>query len=521
MQCRLVSAVCLWLACALSASAGPEDIALQKERQREVQEETDYTVRRMQTLLRALQFYQANPAAQRQALEEMAGSLAGLSRRQMNEVLQRLDAAGRAEEAGKSQQEIVAAYGKHREILDALKDMLNRLDALQTLEQAADRFDKHARAQLTLHLAGSQNAEDRSALADPHLSFTERLLIERRVAKRPVENKKQIDDQKEMRNDVLHLYKQVVDLRPKLSEEHQLRVRNMEKVAGEQRLVEKLVQSVVKMQVEGESPERREKRLQEAFALQAQLAGHYQELARVLRLPADLLALLREARDRVDQAIQKQEAIRQQTKPEELADQAKPEPKAKTDEPTIINGPKDLADKASLEKVTAAAKEAEKLRQLAKDEAQLQFDTKETATLLKPVAQDAVANLEKAQEAMKKAKDALARSDAKEAVAPEEKAKADLVAARKDLDKLLDKLEKEKTDPLTALEKTAEKLDQLIKEQKATREMTEKVAREKANTKAAQATQKQKELAKETAELKNEPLPSRDKIEPAIYNEEK
>ena len=54
----------------------------QQEKQRQVQAETDHVVRRITTMLRVMQFYEiASP--EKKIMEEMSGTLAGLSRNQM------------------------------------------------------------------------------------------------------------------------------------------------------------------------------------------------------------------------------------------------------------------------------------------------------------------------------------------------------------------------------------------------------------------------------------------------------
>src|SRR5262249_62222993 len=62
--------------------------------------------------------------------------------------------------------------------------------------------------------------------------------------------------------------------------------------------------------------------------LQWKTAGDLRDLARALRTPADKLAALREARQRIDKAIGQQEALRQQAEkdPEKPDGEKKPAP---------------------------------------------------------------------------------------------------------------------------------------------------------------------------------------------------
>ena len=74
------------------------------------------------------------------------------------------DAAAKTRDDQESAQEVGAAYNRHREIITSLKDLLSRYDAVKSLEQLADRFDKSAAGQLELYLQTSQvirNARER------------------------------------------------------------------------------------------------------------------------------------------------------------------------------------------------------------------------------------------------------------------------------------------------------------------------------------------------------------------------
>src|SRR5262249_32666869 len=124
---------------------------------------------------------------------------------------------------------------------------------------------------------------------------------------------------------------------------------------------------------------------------------------------------------------------------------------AETRVPRIIDGQKE-----ALAKAVEMALAAEKNLELAKKQSRGEVDTKDTANFLKPLAKDAAQTLEKAEQAMKESKDALAKNNAKKAEMPQEKASHELKEARKEIDKLIAAAEKEKNDPLAALKKAAE-----------------------------------------------------------------
>ena len=163
---RCALALCVTFAACLSLRADEpdqqtqQDLLLQQDRQKQIQAETDYVVRRMGTMLRVLDFYQLDKAAEKKMLEDVAGVLGGLSKTQMREVILRLEAAAQAKSSEQSTKEVEAAYARHREILDTLKTMLARFDAIRSLDQAADRLDKQSQQQLELHFLTSQVARD-------------------------------------------------------------------------------------------------------------------------------------------------------------------------------------------------------------------------------------------------------------------------------------------------------------------------------------------------------------------------
>src|SRR5206468_3426758 len=111
--------------------------------------------------------------------------------------------------------------------------------------------------------------------------------------------------------------------------------------------------------------------------------------------------------------------------------------------------------------------------------------------------------LDSAEKAMKEAKEALAKNDAKKSQAPQEKASQELKQARQDLDRMIAAAEKEKTDPLAALQKAAEQLDKIIKEQTDTRDQTQESAQRKQDNKLPELSGKQKDLAQQTKALKD------------------
>lgn len=503
-----------------------EELALQQERQKQIKADTESMVRRLGTMLRVLDYYQIDKAGERKMLEEMSGVLSGLSKNQMNEVIQRLEAAAQAKDEAKSSEEVQQAYARHREILDSLKNLLSRHDAVRNLDQAADRLEKFAKNQLELHFQTGQLIKDSMDRANPNLSPTQRLLMAKR-RNFNLEPKRQGDAQIEIHHDVDIVIQQVLDLRPKLPDEQKERVALMQKVAGEQRLLENLTLASKKLKTWG-TPTQKFEVWTSVNETQWKAAGQMKELARILRVSSELLAVLREARERVDQAIVKQEELNKETKTnlakEEEAketDPIKELPKPQVVFPDLTPLPaapktKSIDRKAALEKATQDALAVEKSQALGKEQARLEYDTKDTADLVKPHVQELAKKLDKAEEAMKDARDALIKNQPKEATAPQDKAATTLKEVRKELDTLIAAAEKQKDDPLTALKKAADDVEKLLKEQTDTRDKTKDTVGEKQNLKVPELAKSQKDLANRTEQLKDTPLPTKDDAKNAL-----
>src|SRR5262245_45451235 len=80
----------LWLA-SLAGADSAKDAPSQQEKQKQVQAETDKTVRRMNAMVRLLVYNQLDKASETKLLDEVAQTLQGLSRDQMTEIVARLE----------------------------------------------------------------------------------------------------------------------------------------------------------------------------------------------------------------------------------------------------------------------------------------------------------------------------------------------------------------------------------------------------------------------------------------------
>src|SRR5260370_31542923 len=114
LACASVAVLLLWL----PGGRGEEaDLAVQKERQKQIQAETDQFVKKVGTMLRVLEYYQVDKAAEPKMLKEVAVALSSLSKKQMTQLIARLDPAAQTPDQTNAEQEIQEAYSPHTEIL--------------------------------------------------------------------------------------------------------------------------------------------------------------------------------------------------------------------------------------------------------------------------------------------------------------------------------------------------------------------------------------------------------------------
>jgi len=509
------------------ARAGSEaDLAAQQERQKQIQTDTDQVVRRVGTMLRVLEYYQVEKGIEKKMLEEVAITLAGLSRDQMSQVITRLDAAARAGDPAKSEKEVSEAYIRHREILDSLKGLLSKYDAVKSLDQVAERLDKAARIQLELHLVTNQLIQNAMERQKPYLTPLQRNALLKQFPNVLLEKKQQGDSEGDLRKDVEIVLKQASDLRAKLPAEQQERLKALEELAAKQRIMENFYRAIIKLGV----PFNQFDTWKAGNKLQWEIAGQLRDLARVLRAPHDNLTALRQVRDRLEQTLRIQENLKEETeqspKNEKQDDPAAANKTAVPPNKLTFPGTNPLPDVArnpkTGEKLTPkeqAAKEeqaAQKAADLSAQQARLQFETQETEALAKPIAKDIADKIQTAEKAMETAKTALEKKTPAKAVIPQEKAVDSLREAKIEVEKMLAAAEKQKNDPLAALQKAAETVEKLLKDQTATRNQTKDAAKDEHNLKLPTLANKQTELAKRTEDLNEAALPNKEKTQAAL-----
>jgi hypothetical protein len=191
--------------------------------------------------------------------------------------------------------------------------MMDQRDLLRSLDEAAEQMEKHAKDVLDLHLATRQLILDREELQRPMIDVTRRVLIVKRLRNHIVESRQHFDRHNEIGQDVASLLRRIDALAPKLDKERQERIESMKRLERDR-------QVQANFKVAGDKLKNmtiawnRTELYREGNDMQAKLSRDLQEMARVLRTPADLLAALKEAATRVEEAIKKQAEVTEETK---------------------------------------------------------------------------------------------------------------------------------------------------------------------------------------------------------------
>ncbi|HWG43902.1 MAG TPA: DUF4175 family protein [Gemmataceae bacterium] len=471
---------------ALRAAEAVPDLTTQEERQKQIQAETDRLVRRMETMIRVLQYNRLDKLAEKQLIDQVASTLNGLSREQMTHLIAALEKAGKAKGEARSQG-LKEAQDRHEQIVLGLKGLLARFDAVKSLDQAAERLDKMARDELDQHLQNVQLAwEDKN----------------RPSPQRDRESRQRADhlagEQSFIHRDLSILLDQMAGLRKLLPPEQQESLRKMEGAAKSAQLLDNLVTASRHLRTVG-APAERHARWRNAADLQWQAAGDIQELARVLRGSTKKLEALREARQKVERAIEDQDIVRQST----LTPPEKEKPDVRPEDMPELN--------------------LQWARGLSSREAALEFDTRGLRALLQPHVKELADKLNPIEKTMREAQNALRdqatrRPPITEATKPQETAAARLREVKTELDRLITETETAQADPLANLKDTLAKVEQIIKEQKDVRDKTDEAEKTAQTQRLPFMAPKQEDLAKRTEEIQQQPTAAKTETKKALDN---
>jgi hypothetical protein len=434
--------------------------------QKQTQAETQRLASRLDGMLRVLAYHQLDATAEQKIMDEAAGSLKGLSREQMKDILARLDQAVKTPSPIETDQHLDAAHEKHREVLDRLRLLITRFESMRSLEQAAQQIDKIAKEQVNLRERVQRADQQRREAPQGRPS---------RRGMRPESPSSQAMRQQDLARDTEAVLQKIDELKTDVPEELKPRIDRTLEIAQERQLLETMRDAANHI---------RYRNAREADDRQIQATSDLERLARTLRAPTEKLAALQEARDRVQKLIPKQQALR--------------------DESEAAKDPR----QADSREARPNTREANANKQAAQ-QTELQVQTRDTQDLIKEHATDVAGELKKADKAMAEAKDRLRTAQPQKAVEPQDKAVKNLETAKERLDQLVAEEEKRQRDPLVGLQKAIEDLEKLIAEQqKAQHQAKNAIQQQKPQDLKPQAP-KQQNLAYKAEEVARRPMAAR------------
>ncbi|MFO0843877.1 MAG: hypothetical protein U0797_16020 [Gemmataceae bacterium] len=499
---RFVSLAAVLVLVAGLYAVPPEDGELgePKDKQRQVQQDTEKLLRRVETVIRVLEYNRLGASAQKAMLDEVSKTLAGVSREQMEALLASLEKASAAKGDARTG-ELKKAGEHHERIVLELKGLLAKFDAVRSLDQAAERFEKLGFDQAEQALSAVQLVVDAEVVAP----------TDRRRDPIPGRVQRAGSEQTFLSKDFANLVLQVIDLRGKLPEEQKQRAVALVDRVKTKKIAEASYRVI---EVYRNSPYHngRERTLAKAVPAQWDLSEQMLGLSRVLRGPQERLTALRESKRRLDRAIEDQLAVK--------ADTLTP--------PKLEGGDVNQEAQADLAR-RAEEEEAARMRfggrrggfgfdrrkgeefldptnpaqvhgkQMGDRQGWLEFDTRMTRGTLAPHFAGLAGQLESVEGLMRDSQQGLRRQHKPDEVTPaQDEALTGLREVQAEVVRLLAEEENARTDPLANLKDALARVEQIIRDQKQLREETDKRIERRQNDKLAKDAPRQNELARRT-----------------------
>ncbi len=434
-----------------TTSDGADDLTGRIDAQKAAQAQLDQAARRLDTMLRVLRYQKLEAHEEHKLVQEASQILKGLSEREMNEVLGRLEIARKAPAVNAGETD--KAFEKHLVIMSKLRELGLRRDAVRSLAEAAARARKTAREQGRLQ--GAVAGEIAAATA-PRQSA--------RAAMGRISQA--IDSQRDLNTEVSLLMRQASALENQLDLAHKAKLKKGLDEARNAGLLDRMNRIPSQLSADGVSQDRAG-RLRPVLEESRQAAETLLTMARLWREDEPATAALRRLDERAAAVEEKLAQAREQ------------------------GG----ATGASEEE----RREAQELQAEVTREA---FDLSRDAVDKAP---EAAQPLREAADQLRAAQEKNLNSDPMGAKPLEERARESLAKARQKLDELMEKREKEKTAKKEAEHK--ERLDKLAKNEAELAQKTKQAAERPEGQAPMSGTdndslaRKQAELARETIDL--------------------
>jgi hypothetical protein len=469
------------------ALASDPDLSDKRDRQAQVQADTEQLARRIGTMLRVLEHYKLDPTGEKKLLDDAASTLQGLSQKQMTEVLAKLDAAMQAADDETVQKNVAAAYDGHREALRKLKNLLGRFDSVRDLDSAVIRFEKLARDELELSFRVADVLQDSLDGSSLDVNRRRRAL---RAEFPTARARHDADEQADYCRELETLLRQLEAIKAALHADHLERLLQAERMVQNRELPAALVELATRIRPEG-IIENRHRDWARAIEGGWVASGQLQEVAQSLRQRRDKVQVLREARQSLAAVIEQlSQEMRESVEfyshpPTQQADQVGFGRRQPADDPIGTR---------SRQHADAAGRLGHAVRAV-------RFQIGTNAAGSTDSLTRAADTLHLTDQSFRKVAPLFAR-------AFQILADAQLRHALAELDIAAAHAEKERSDSLAATKAALDQVEQLIKEQQQVRDDTQKNAQTNDDAAAKKQAPKQQELAKQGADIANMPLPT-------------
>lgn len=479
-------AIALLVGSVAMAAASDPDLAAKRDRQAQVQADTDQLARRLGTMLRVLEHYKLDEAGEKKLLNEAAVTLAGLSQQQMSEVLTKLDAAMQAADAETSTKNLTAAYEGHREALRKLKGLLGRFDAIRDLDTATLRIDKLARDELELSFRVADVLQDSLDSVATDANRRRRAV---RTEFPSVRAKHDADEQADYCKSFSSIVQQLGSLKYSLKPDDMARLDRAFRLALNSDLTTNMVDLATRIRP-ADMIEERNRDWMRAVNGGWAVSGQLQEMAETLRMPRDKVQLLRESRQKV--AILIEELSKEMRESVEFFSQPPTPP----------------VERAFGRRMAIDDPTSSRARQHADTASRLGHAARTVGYQMATQAPTPATHLANAAETIHLADQAFRRIAPLFARPLQLLAESQLRLALNELDATIAKTATERSDALAATKAALDQIDKLIKDQKQLREDTLPTIQNPNSDVAKKQATKQQELAKQGADVADMPLPA-------------
>ena len=452
-----VSLLCFLISLPVLAQ-GQTTTKVKIERQESTALQTEKATKRLETLLNILSYYNLNDTEESKLVVEATTVLKSLRQQDMVAVIKHLETSAKAKSKTTSDDETKLAYVRHQKILEKLRELAMKQQAIRSLEIAAERMAKASKEEFSINatltifygMLEDKNSKTKSMF--------------------PTIVTKLIDRQRDLNVDVSVILSQAADLESKLDDQRKDRLKEGLRIAKAENIRGTLSLVTDHLSKYGDNQESI-RNFKPASNYTEQNHFAMKKIADAWRAPKNTLQTLKELQDKVGKMVRDQKEINEKMKEED------------------------------------APKTPEAKMEVAKKEADMANVTKDILKTTEPAVQSAKPDLAKAEAALEEAAKTLAAAEDKKAEVAQDKALKALEAAKEKIDAEVAKIMEKAKDPVAKAQDLVNKIEKLEEKQKQVNETAKNMTKPEAkpDAKAAENIAKQeKDLAEKAIDTAKE-----------------